>query len=68
MGVPMWRSGILAHAVGARIPSLAWGWAQRVEKSPSPVYGARLLSGLRTKILSRVQIPPSPPRGLGQRP
>jgi hypothetical protein len=31
------------------------------EASPSPVYGARLLSGLRSQSLSRVQIPPPPP-------
>ena len=32
-----------------------------LEASPSPVYGARLLSGFGTKIPSRVQIPPPPP-------
>ena len=32
-----------------------------MEVSPSPVYGARLLSGLRASTLSRVQIPPPPP-------
>ena len=32
------------------------------EASPSPVYGARLLSGLRATTLSRVQISPPPPR------
>jgi hypothetical protein len=31
-----------------------------VEASPSPVYGARLLSGLRAETLSRVRIPPPP--------
>ncbi len=33
---------------------------QRLEVSPSQVYGARLLSGLRAYTLSWVQIPPPP--------
>ena len=32
-----------------------------MEASPSPVYGARLLSGFGAKTPSRVQIPPPPP-------
>jgi hypothetical protein len=31
-----------------------------MEASPSPVYGARLLSGFGAKTPSRVQIPPPP--------
>ena len=35
-------------------------WRSQEEASPSPVYGARLLSGFGAKTPSRVQIPPPP--------
>ena len=44
----------------APTPSDGYSWPS-MEVSPSPVYGARLLSGLRASTLSRVQIPPPPP-------
>ena len=44
----------------ARWARSGYGW-RPLEVSPSPVYGARLLSGFGTHIPSRVRIPPPPP-------
>ena len=60
------RAGFACHRIGSvgcpTVPSAFDGTATvGREASPSPVYGARLLSGLRAQTLSRVQIPPPPP-------
>src|SRR3954469_20488692 len=49
----------------ARPPPRPLPWPGQEEASPSPVYGARLLSGFGASTPSRVQIPPPPRHGRG---